>query len=361
MTRSMVQAMHLLTLPAAMFIATIVVPFNARAAASGDTTGEVAAIIKGRTIGYVLTDLSWAVHVTPDGKAECPTGFNDGPREQFKVLFPDDGTERKLLDTQLARESAIWHPDLSKEIFPFKEVSGTVGIGLNLDGKNDPNDFTSPDGKFTGIDNQLYRAMGCIANFRPPEGNLHHFLNYYMQERSYDRTLIELSNVDSLVNDDEVTVTTYRGTEGLLVDAAGGYMPGATQHIDNRWGKQFIQRFRGKIVDGVLSTDDQDLYLPGTGAFQDVTVHHFLSARFRLSLTPERAEGLLGGYVDLDNFYRQLLETWSTHHQSYGQNSATSLYRAIHRLADGYPNASGTYTGISGAMEMKFTQVFIEH
>src|ERR1700754_3305940 len=38
------------------------------------------------TIAYVLTHKFWAVHETPakDGKTvECPTGMNDGPREQF--------------------------------------------------------------------------------------------------------------------------------------------------------------------------------------------------------------------------------------------------------------------------------------
>src|SRR6056300_1665708 len=40
-------------------------------------------------IGYVMTNLFWSVYQTPDAKEECPKGFNDGPREQFEILFPD--------------------------------------------------------------------------------------------------------------------------------------------------------------------------------------------------------------------------------------------------------------------------------
>ena len=64
--------------------------------------------------------------------------------------------------------------------------------------------------------------------------------------RRLDRVLMELTNVDSLSNDNDVTVTTYRGRDGLLTDATGnGFMPGGTQRADDRWGKQFVMRFKG--------------------------------------------------------------------------------------------------------------------
>jgi hypothetical protein len=174
--------------------------------------------------------------------------------------------------------------------------------------------------------------------------------------------LIELTNVDSLTNDNDVTVTTYRGRDGLLTDATGNsFMPGGTQRADHRWGKQFISRFKGKIVDGVLTASGADLYIPATAAFEVVTFHWIRDARFQLKITQDRAEGLMGGYVDVEAFYRQLVQSWSTHHQSYGQESSPSLYRALHKLADAYPDAKGANTAISGAMDMKFTQVFIQH
>lgn len=334
------------------------------AAIFGDTRTVSAkeTVLDNRTIGYVLTDYHWAVYQTNDSKSECPNGFNDGPREQFKILFPNDGKQRTLLETQLARESAIWHPDLSAEPYAFKEATGKYAIGLNLDDKVGPNDFSSPAGDIKGIDNQLYRVLGCVSNYRGPDGTLYHFTNKFMQQYEYDRVLIELTDVDSLVNDDDVTVTTYRGREGLLTDATGNnFMAGGTQRADHRWGKQFISRFKGKIANGVLTTSEADLSIPATAAFSDVTYQFIRGARFQLKLTPDHAEGLMGGYVDVEAFYRQLNESWSTHHQSYGQESSPSLYRELHKLADGYPDKDGHNTAISGAMDMKFTQVFIQH
>ena len=328
-------------------------------AASAD---DSASVLRGGTIGYVMTDYHWAVYQTKDGKAECPAGFNDGPREQFKMLFPDDAKPRTLQETQLARESAVWHPSVTPEPFDFKEATGKYAIGMNLDGKAGPNDFSSPDGVVKGIDNQLYRAIGCVTAYRGPDGAVHYFGNKFAQQYDYDRVLIELTNVDSLTNDNDVTVTTYRGRDGLLTDATGnGFMPGGTQRADHRWGKQFIIRFKGKIVDGVLTADGADLHIPASSTFEDVSMEWIRDARFQLKLTQDGAEGLMGGYVDVETFYRQLVQAWSTHHQSYGQLSSPSLYRALRKLADAYPDKDGHNTAISGAMDMKFTQVFINH
>ena len=320
-----------------------------------------AGVIQNRTIGYAMSDIHWAMYQTKDAKAECPNGFNDGPREQFKALFPENGAKRSVVDTQLARERAQWFPKLEDDKFPFHEGSGKISFGLNLDGKVGPNDFTSPDGE-KGVDNQLWRALGCIANYRGPEGTLYHFTNNYMLRHNYNRVLIELTDVDSLTNDPDVTVTTYRGLDSVLTDATGSTaLPGGSQRVDLRWGKQFIQRFKGKITDGVLTTEGKDWTYPATAAFEDVTVQFIRDARFQLKLTTDTGEGFIGGYTDVAAFYRQLNESWSTHHQSYGQESAPSLYRALHRLADAYPDAAGKNTAISSALQVKFTQVFLQH
>jgi hypothetical protein len=341
-----------------LFTAVAITAFGAAGASAEDTSGA----LKDRTIGYVITHTYWAIHQTPDAKVECPYGFNDGPREQFEILYPDIGEKRMLLDTQLEREREIWFPSTSDEPYPFHEVQGNTAIGLNLDGKTDANDFKSPDGE-EGVDNQLYRAIGCIDNYRGPDGTLYHFTNNYMQRHNYNRVLIELTDVDSLVNDDDVTVTTYRGLDSLMTNATGqDFLPGGSQRVDSRWGKEFIQTFKGQIVDGVLTTDPADLTMPATAAAQDATVQKIRDVRFQLRLSPERAEGLMAGYTDVQNFYYQLNAAWSTHLQSYGRLSSPSLYRALRRLADAYPDpTTGENTAISSTLEIKLAQVFIVH
>ena len=124
---------------------------------------------EGRTIAYVATNLSWALQSTP-GMSECPRGLNDGVREQFKLLFPEaDAGKRSLEDTQLRRQVESYHPTVAPDALPFLEGEGPVAPGVDLDGIQGPEDFTSPDGR-RGIDNQMHRVLGCIANYRAPDG-----------------------------------------------------------------------------------------------------------------------------------------------------------------------------------------------
>ncbi|MEQ9448580.1 MAG: hypothetical protein RLN70_06675 [Rhodospirillaceae bacterium] len=319
-------------------------------------------IIDDGTIGYVLTNRYWAVYQTPDGNTECPDGYNTGPREQFKLLYPEDGTPRTELDTRLARESQVWFPDMSEEPYPFHEPQGDIAIGIDLDGRADADDFTSPEGD-AGIDNQLYRVLGCVAGYRGPDGAFYHAENIYMQQSGFSRFVFELTGVDDLVNDDDVTLTTYRGLDGLMSDASGkSFIAGGTQRVDGRWGRRYVQRFKGRIEDGVLTTEAADLEIPWSVTFNTNTIQPVMDLRFRLTLTPEGAEGLMGGYVDVNNWIRRLARAHATHHQSYGQVSLPSLFRALNRHADAYPDpVTGTNTAISVAMEVTFSQVYVLH
>lgn len=318
--------------------------------------------LKDRKIAYALTNYTWEVYQTPGHKVECSAGFNDGPREQFAALFPEDGTKRTLLETQLRRENQIWRPDTSPDVLPFKEAAGAVSYGMDLDGMLGPEDFVSPDGE-RGVDNQLYRAVGCIANFNGAGGTLVQFTNQNLQKHVYNRIVIEITDVDSLTNDDSVAVTSYRGREPLMTNATGqGFLPGGTQTVDVRWGKSFIHSFHGKIVDGVLVTEPGDFTFPAAGGFEDTAIHRIRGMRLRLNLTATGAEGMMAGYADVETFHLMHNKVRSTHLQSYGQQPAVSLFKAMSRLADGYPDpVTGANTAISAAIAAKFTQIFLRH
>ncbi len=317
--------------------------------------------VRGGAIGYALTTLHWATYQTPGAK-ECPNGFNDGPREQFKVLFPEDKRKYTLMETQIARESEGWHPQLDGDHgFPFYEPQTKTGLGMNLDGKVGPNDFTTPDG-VPGVDNQLYRALGCIRSYRDGQTANDFFDNQEIQKTSYNRSMFEITGVDSLANDDSVEVTWYRGLDQLMTDATGeNVVPGGSQRIDARFGKRFIQRMHGKIVDGVLITEPADITFPWAtfGLPADELIR---GMRLNLKLTPTGALGLMAGYADIDMWYNQTMRSESTHHQSYGALSPPSLYKAFRRLADGYPDPkTGHNTAISSALRAGFTQVYVLH
>lgn len=314
----------------------------------------------GGRIGYVLWhEVSWGIRETPN-KEECPNGFNIGPREQFAALFPKDGKKRTLLETQLKREAEIWMPDTSPDPFPFYEATGKYALGVNLDGKDTPEDFISDDGR-TGIDNQLFRVVGCIRNYRQ-EGELGIITTKWRAQKPFNRVSIELTGVDSLKNDPEVKVSFYRTLDTLLAGPTGNYLPGGTQRVDTRFGKRFIAHSKGRIVNGVLETEPFEQILMPEDGMGDPAINIFRGAQFRLTLTPETAEGVLAGYLDVEQWYYAMNTAWATHHAAYGQASAASIYKALRRLADGYPDPkTGEMTAISGAMDIKLVQAYVLH
>ncbi|EED33173.1 hypothetical protein NOR53_1683 [gamma proteobacterium NOR5-3] len=318
-------------------------------------------VIRNGKIAYAMTDLFWAVYQTPDAKEECPKGFNDGPREQFEQLYPNH-TAMTVEDTQLRQEIQTWLPDTEPDGFEFHEVQGPHSWGLNIDGLDSDEDFEHPNGN-PGIDNQVYRAVGCIIGFRGPDGVEYIFQNKAILDQNYSRMMIELGDVDDLQNDDSVTVDLYRGRDRLLTDATGlNVVPGGSQRIDRRWGESLIRHTTGRIENGVLRTDPiEEVVIPWMN-LSVPTVQIIRDMRLELRLTPKEATGLVAGYADIDSWYYQLIRNDSTHHLSNGQISGISLYKALRRLADAYPDPdTGANTAISTALDVKMRQVFIVH
>jgi hypothetical protein len=139
-------------------------------------------------------------------------------------------------------------------------------------------------------------------------------------------------------------------------------MPGGSQRVDTRWGRSLIRRTTGRIVDSVLTTEPiAEVVIPWQN-LRVPSIHVFHDFRFRLTLRPDGAAGIVAGYADVDTWYRQLIRNDSTHHLSNGQISGISLYKALRRLADAYPDPeTGDNTAISTALDVKLTQVYVVH
>ena len=242
--------------------------------------------------------------------------------------------------------------------FPFYEATGRFALGVDLDAKDTPEDFHSDDGR-KGIDNQLFRVVGCVRNYRQ-EGELGIITTKWRAQKAFNRVVFELTGVDSLRNDADVTVTYYRTLDNLLSGPTGNYLPGGSQRVDTRWGKRFIASAKGRIVDGVLQSEPFEQILVPEDGMGDPAIIIFKNAQVRFKLTPESAEGVLAGFLDVEQWYYAMNTAWATHHAAYGQASAASMYKALRRLADGFPDpATGENTAISGAMDLKLVQVYV--
>jgi len=289
-----------------------------------------------------------------------------GAREQFADSFPNkdglkaDGTRWNVVETYLSRESKIWFPDMGPDKYPSKEVKGKIGFGMDLDGKVKPSDFTTPEGT-PGIDNQFYRATGCIESYR--DGSSQRlFYREYIEARNFNRTVIELTNVDSLQNDDDVTVTTYRGLDTMTKDAKGDFAVDATQREDGEFGRPFIRTFKAKIVNGTLMASEPGEFVWPNENHTDASVELMRGARFELKLTPEHMEGILAGYLDIESGYHAMIKRYGSHQASYGKLAGASVYKTLRQLADGYPDPkTGENTAISSALAITGVRVRFVH
>lgn len=315
--------------------------------------------LKNGRIAYVIADAHFAVYQTPDGKAECPQGLNpNGPREIFKALYPNGG---KMEDTILVRQAANAYPAEHAPQFPYIETTGSTGLGLNLDGKIGARDYTSPDGE-KGIDNAFYRVTGCNTGFRGPEGQVQLFASKFLRNFQYNRMIIELSGVESLSDDPSVEVTIMRGRDPYVLDATGEKVaPGGSQRVDMRYGKSLIQKLEGKIEGGVLTTTPVK---DATWAWQIESNHpralQIRDMRLRLTLTASNADGLMGGYFDV-NTLLDWTNGYATHHLAYDRLDAPEFYWAMRRAADAYPDPkTGENTALSSAITLNMAQVFID-
>ena len=329
-------------------------------------SAAVAAPPPGRAVAYVITDRIEAIyHATDkDGKetkAECPNGVNEyGPRERFAALFPQDGPKKWTLEeTVLASEAEIWAPTTKPEPVLLPEAGGKISYGLNLDGKVKPTDFTSPDG-VTGIDNQFFRAVGCMKAFR--EGSSQRlFLEEYLENKNFNRFIIALTDVDSMEDDDDVTVTTYRGMDRLVKDTLAHFQADATQRVDLRWGQGFITKSKAKIVKGVLITTEpvDDLIYPGENHSNTAT-DRMRGARFQLKLHGDRMEGLMAGYLDVETTHLAMNRRFGAHQITYDLTWSPAMYKSMRRLADGYPDPkTGENTAISAAVSLEGVRVHL--
>ncbi|MCA0202612.1 MAG: hypothetical protein LCH56_17595, partial [Proteobacteria bacterium] len=71
---------------------------------------------------------------------------------------------------------------------------------------------------------------------------------------------------------------------------------------------------------------------------------------------------VMAGYVDVENWYWQTVKSESTHHQSYGQSTPSSIYKILRKRADAYPDPkTGKNTAISASLQAKMVQTFIIH
>ena len=330
-----------------------------------------------KTLGFVLTKWHYAGQFTPDAKLECPQGFAPGLRDNFRAVFKTK-EEQEAQITKYAGiemrargpngESETYSPELIEDPLPHPEGQGKISRGFNLDGTKDGAatnkscshaKFSSPDdGGQKDIDNQLYRSMACIKGMRP-DGVSDGLANSELIGKLINRLLIEVTGVDDEANDDHVEVTIAHGLDKVVQDASGNFIPGLTQRMDEK-AAAYIFHVNGKIVNHVLITDPMpNLEIGQMPGPVEMGIRAFKDARLQIKIGPDRTTAVVGGYHDVERFYRFWAKTVGQH-SVIANASAPSFWRSIQRMADGYKDpTTGKCTAISAAYDLELVRAFI--
>lgn len=328
-------------------------------------------------LGFVVESWKTALYET-EYMEECPEGIAigndeiwfDGLSREQKEIVTKGGTAQ-VLDLPRRPQSYLrgpkgedvcWSPQSVVDP-PMRIVHGKYSYGLDLDGQTTGaataktcthETFVSPDG-VPGIDNQLYRLMGCVYGYRD-KGYLEHHANRERQDESKGIILIDVDGVDDPRNDDAVEVSFYLSATSLHFDSVGRIVPFSSHEaVRGRYGQKVV----GKIVNGVIETRPGDMTLPiyGNDAATDMVFHDF-SIRIEISPDGTRAKGMWAGYHPVDSFWDHIVKV--QHNVPVGQYDCPAMYVAAHQLADGYPDpVNGQCTALSSAFLFEAAAAFV--
>jgi hypothetical protein len=334
-------------------------------------------------MGFVVTAFAPAIYQSKD---DCPDGPANTVRESYLQSLPP--TERtRLEDPANAQElSKRWQsyalgPNNTNicsnpELFdrPIQRVlQGKVALGLNLDGDHgngSSNPDTCPHEKFTsptgepGIDNQVYRAMGCSSNYRGVDGTSGDIVkgfNMLLASGEQSKVLL-LRGVHNLEHQDDVEVILASTSDRPILDANHNFIVNAsfTVSANPRWRNVL----HGHIEQGVLTTDPVDIRLSlrvGHGGIRGQKAEWDLrKARLRLTFEPDGSvKGLVGAYQPIGNVIE---------HTTLGGIGAATVagidcaaqYATLKKLADGVRDpTTGQCTADSTALDFAAVPAFV--
>lgn len=339
------------------------------------------ATMAAETRGYVFS----MIHLATYGEAKvgdgsvCPKGGNGGTThikareliakghskeeaDRLVALASSGGQRAALVDSNGEKVTIEYafrgrFQDKPAKIMNFPEsvpdphielASGKFAYGFNLNGKVEPNSYEDPETGARGVDNNLWRVLGCFDayNIRLP-------VRVYSEEYSWDSAidsmpawLMSITGED-LSKDGPVTVAFDRSLNILIRNTQGGVIHGATFVIDT--DPRFHNEFKGRIKEGILTIEPgRSFAIQGESQFYPTL--RFFNTQLRLQLNADGTlKGIIGGYTAWQDYYTYL----SVRNEDQSQVDLPGVFYAMRRLADG-PHDPVTEEGsISSAFWME--------
>ena len=167
---------------------------------------------------------------------------------------------------------------------------GRFGYGFNLDGKGaaSPNGFEDPQTHEKGVNNQLFRAIGCLQAYKgypPPQPPLEAEYRWDYSRAGMGAWLISISGAD-FDRDGEVTVTFESSMDPVTTQDANAHIQSdMTYRVAAHPASHNV--LHGRIHDGVIITEPATIRMHCDAYIQPV--YEFLKARMRLESSPTAA------------------------------------------------------------------------
>jgi len=307
---------------------------------------------------------------------DCPKGINpEDERGQIAVILGtmghspaevrrlmagwDQGGEGErrvasILERRALIDGEPVNPMTHPEAVPDPNLGFVVAresIGFNLDNKISADDFVDAQTGEQGIDNALFRALGCNQNFRGTWSSPSAYGEWvWVQLRdSQPAWLVTLEGRD-LDRDGPITVRIQRSLDHLRSNMDGSPRWHATYRVDP--DPRSLNEYSGEIRNGEIRVFNQDRF---SILWNGLSAPVLNLQRFNLRLKAnERGEldGVIGGFQP----WRELYFAFS-HNGIVGDRPG--LWHAMKKAADWNPDpATGQNLSISATYRLTAVPAF---
>ena len=333
--------------------------------------GIAAPDVLAETRGYVISMVHTATWANAD---TCPQGDNGGltdlkvrrlvgrgfSEEEARAILAGGGVDAdgnrvpiRALPRLNGREVDPGNVPVLVSDPQVRTARGRFAHGFNLNGVVEPDAFEDPVSGELGVDNQMWRALGCfeVYQVRRP-------VRPYNEDIAWDTALDAMPawlmsvTGDDLDADGDVTVTFDRSLNVAMRDARVGVLSGATYVVDPDPRSHSV--FAGRIEDGVLTIEPGDFSIQGESQFYAIL--RFTGTRLRLEMAGDgSASGIIGGYQPWRDYFHYL----AIRGEENAQVDLPGVYYAMKRLADAVPDPeTGENTAISAAYFLEAVPAF---
>jgi hypothetical protein len=331
----------------------------------------------GNRLGFVVTYFYYAMY---QGEDACPNGMAHvtssqeflakfSPNERERLLRSENRRElfQKMVERGPNGENVCRNPAAVPDP-QMATLAGDRNDGLDLDGFSDEgaaSSYTCPHKQYigddggAGVDNQLGRVFACLSGLRE-KGTLTPYFTQTMRNGMWSM-LIDISGVDDLRDDPDVTVDIYAGEDHMTKDPNGNVLAGAS--LAPNPDPRFHRQLKGRIKGGVLETTPiEDLVIPDIMQSNRLPPMRIERPRLKLTLLENgTARGYLGGYINIQQ-YDAPPDDRNGENEQYGGASCDGMHYALTKYADGARDAAtGQCHALSTAFRIEAVPAFIVH